>query len=135
MVKARDVVEGAVKPGTSTLRAIGVLAPLMRKLGPRASPAYLPTVTWWSFYAGMWHGGTVKHAWRLPLCWAVVCDVLSILRAADDSTEHGCAPWTGYVGTVLLSDSVPGVPAFQVSWSELQATIHESANLFYVVCP
>ncbi len=53
MLKARDVVEGAVKPGSSTLRAIGVLAPLMRKLGPRASPAYLPTIAAWSFYAGL----------------------------------------------------------------------------------
>lgn len=52
MLKARDVVEGAVKPGTATLRAIGVLAPLMRKLGPRASPAYLPTAAAWGFYAG-----------------------------------------------------------------------------------
>ena len=52
MLKARDVVEGAIKPGSSTLRAIGVLAPIMRKLGPRASPAYLPTVAAWSFYAG-----------------------------------------------------------------------------------
>ena len=52
MLKARDVVEGAVKPGSSTLRAIGVLAPLMRKLGPRASSAYLPTFAAWSFYAG-----------------------------------------------------------------------------------
>ena len=58
MVKARDVVEGAVKPGTSTLRAIGILAPIIRKLGPRASPAYLPAVGWWSFYAGMFRGAT-----------------------------------------------------------------------------
>ena len=53
MLKARDVVEGSVKPGTATLRVIGVLAPLVRKLGPRASPAFLPAAAVWSFYAGI----------------------------------------------------------------------------------
>ena len=34
---------------------------------------------------------------------------------------------------VLFSNAVPGVPAYQVSWPELRTTLHESANLFYIV--
>ena len=64
----------------------------------------------------------------------MICEPM--LRRGDHRcTKHRCASCTGYVALILLSDAVPGVPAFHVSWSELQTTLHESANLFYIVSP
>lgn len=34
------------------MQAIGVLAPLIRQLGSRANPEFLPAVAVWAFYAG-----------------------------------------------------------------------------------
>ncbi|KAK9812268.1 hypothetical protein WJX73_009037 [Symbiochloris irregularis] len=53
---ARDLVEQAVKPGSSALYALKLLTPLIRKLGPKANPANLnniPTnaILVWGFYA------------------------------------------------------------------------------------
>lgn len=41
---ARDIVEPAIKPGNAALQGIGVVAPLVRKLGPNANPAVLNTL-------------------------------------------------------------------------------------------
>lgn len=50
-----------------------------------------------------------------------------------DVTECRSAATAGYVALILFSNAVPGVPAYQVSWPELRTTLHESANLFYIV--
>ncbi|PSC68605.1 polyketide cyclase [Micractinium conductrix] len=57
IIYARDCVEPALKPGSSALGGIGVIAPLVRKLGPNANPAVLKTLPiasglMWAFYAG-----------------------------------------------------------------------------------
>ncbi|KAK9826114.1 hypothetical protein WJX81_004563 [Elliptochloris bilobata] len=56
IVYARDLVEPAVKPGGSALLGLKLLAPIVRRLGPRANPAMLketPTraIAVWLFYA------------------------------------------------------------------------------------
>lgn len=53
----RDVVEPALKPGHAALRILTVVTPIVKKLGPRASPEglkQLPIASglWWGFYAG-----------------------------------------------------------------------------------
>lgn len=42
IVFARDIVEPTLKPGAASLKAISVLAPLVRRLGPAADPANAP---------------------------------------------------------------------------------------------
>jgi hypothetical protein len=51
---ARDLVESAIKPGSSTLRVLGLVAPLLKTLGPGASPKSLPVAAAlvWAFYFG-----------------------------------------------------------------------------------
>ncbi|KAL4437246.1 hypothetical protein ABPG75_004385 [Micractinium tetrahymenae] len=55
IVFARDIVEPAIKPGGASLGGISVVAPLVRKLGPKADPAILKTLplasgAMWLFY-------------------------------------------------------------------------------------
>lgn len=55
IVFARDIVEPAIKPGAASLGGISVVAPLVRKLGPKADPAILKTLplasgAMWLFY-------------------------------------------------------------------------------------
>lgn len=57
IVYGRDLVEPALKPGSSALLGLKVLAPLVRKLGPNANPAKLKDVPInslliWAFYTG-----------------------------------------------------------------------------------
>lgn len=57
IVSARDLVESAVKPGSSALQLLGAMAPLVRKLGPNADPSVLKklpiaSAAIWAFYAG-----------------------------------------------------------------------------------
>jgi ketosteroid isomerase-like protein len=52
IVYARDIVEPAFKPGSGALKAISLIAPVIRKLGPSADPAYLPYFLMWGFYIG-----------------------------------------------------------------------------------
>ncbi|PNW86487.1 hypothetical protein CHLRE_02g088500v5 [Chlamydomonas reinhardtii] len=57
IVAARDLVESSVKPGSSALKLLGALTPLIRKLGPNADPANLKRLPLaaaavWAFYAG-----------------------------------------------------------------------------------
>lgn len=57
ITKARDLVESAVKPGSSSLKVLAALTPLVRKLGPNSDPQILKTLpigaaAAWLFYAG-----------------------------------------------------------------------------------
>eukprot|EP00879_Flechtneria_rotunda_P020166 GHRR01021207.1.p1 GENE.GHRR01021207.1~~GHRR01021207.1.p1 ORF type:complete len:250 (+),score=70.72 GHRR01021207.1:159-908(+) len=57
MLTVRDVVEPAFKPGDQTLMLLGGLTPLIRKLGPKANPAYLKqlpiaSAAVWALYIG-----------------------------------------------------------------------------------
>ncbi|KAL6751232.1 hypothetical protein V8C86DRAFT_3106951 [Haematococcus lacustris] len=59
---ARDLVEGAFKPGSGALQALAAVAPLIRRLGPRADPRSLTRLplaaaATWAFYAGGGGGG------------------------------------------------------------------------------
>ncbi|KAG2496686.1 hypothetical protein HYH03_005104 [Edaphochlamys debaryana] len=54
---ARDLVESSMKPGGSTLKLLGALTPLIRRLGPNADPSNLrrlplAAAAVWAFYAG-----------------------------------------------------------------------------------
>ena len=52
IIFARDIVEPSIKPGSAALRGIALVAPLVRKLGPRADPAMLsklPIASWLMF--------------------------------------------------------------------------------------
>lgn len=54
ITSARDLVESAAKPGSAALYALKVLAPVIRRLGPKANPANLPPTSgliMWGFYA------------------------------------------------------------------------------------
>ncbi|KXZ47377.1 hypothetical protein GPECTOR_36g98 [Gonium pectorale] len=56
ILRARDLVESAVKPGGSALKLLGALTPLIRKLGPAADPSNLKRLPLeaaavWAFYA------------------------------------------------------------------------------------
>ncbi|GAX72993.1 hypothetical protein CEUSTIGMA_g445.t1 [Chlamydomonas eustigma] len=56
IIQARDLVESAVKPGSSSLNLLATMTPLIRKLGRDADPANLrrlplAAAAWWAFYA------------------------------------------------------------------------------------
>jgi hypothetical protein len=56
IIQARDLVESAVKPGSSSLNLLATMTPLIRKLGRNADPANLrrlplASAAWWTFYA------------------------------------------------------------------------------------
>lgn len=55
--QARDLVEGSVKPGSSSLQLLSAVAPLIRTLGPKADPSNLKRLpiaaaAVWALYAG-----------------------------------------------------------------------------------
>lgn len=58
MSQVRDIVEGALKPGDSTLQVLGTLTPIIRSLGPGgADPVRLKTLpiaaaAVWALYVG-----------------------------------------------------------------------------------
>ncbi|KAG2435174.1 hypothetical protein HXX76_007258 [Chlamydomonas incerta] len=57
IVGARDLVESSMKPGSASLKLLGALTPLIRKLGPNADPSNLKRLPIaaagvWAFYAG-----------------------------------------------------------------------------------
>ncbi len=56
ILSARDLVEGSLKPGSSTLYLLSAMIPVIRKLGRNADPAMLKRLPiaaagWWAFYA------------------------------------------------------------------------------------
>ncbi len=57
IIQARDLVESAVKPGSSSLQILGAMTPIIRKLGPDADASNLGRLPiaaagFWAFYAG-----------------------------------------------------------------------------------
>lgn len=52
IIYGRDIVEPAFKAGSGALKAISIVAPIIKKLGPAANPALLPSLALWAFYAG-----------------------------------------------------------------------------------
>ncbi|GAB4821572.1 hypothetical protein N2152v2_008618 [Parachlorella kessleri] len=84
IIYARDLVEPTFKPGDSALLGIGLVAPLVRKLGPKASPSYLKQLpiaagAMWAFYAA-YIGYVMLSTWAPgPPAWGTTPEQLQSL--------------------------------------------------------
>lgn len=59
---ARDIVEPAIKPGESALKGINTVAPLIRKLGNRANPAFVVSADGKNLvHAGLMFGFSISY--------------------------------------------------------------------------
>ncbi|KAK9856775.1 hypothetical protein WJX84_010691 [Apatococcus fuscideae] len=57
IVAGRDLVESAIKPGGAALQALALLAPVVRKLGPKANPGQLKKVPQQAILMGVLFAG------------------------------------------------------------------------------
>lgn len=126
ILRARDIVESAIKPGGVALRAIGLVTPLIRKLGPAASPdnlnKYPPAaIGMWGFYAV--YVGLVLASSALPGNPAYAIDITTLKEVFHNSINffyvNQILNWVG----IHVIESIPEHPVgeavfnFVLAWN------------------
>ncbi|KAI8473351.1 MAG: hypothetical protein J3K34DRAFT_519018 [Monoraphidium minutum] len=114
IVSVRDVVEPSVKPGDSTLKLLGTLTPLIRKLGPAADTANLgPAINsaaLWATYLTYSIGVLASGLPPGPPAWATPGPVLA--EVFDESVNIF---WINETLRNLNLSPIPVVPHHPVS--------------------
>ena len=108
IVFARDIVEPTFKPGGAALAGISLVAPLVRRLGPAASPAALKRLplaagAMWAFWAG--YVGYVMLGTSAPglPAWQTPPETLqAVLHESLNFFVSGCCLCTPAVAFLLL---------------------------------